>query len=355
MAMLVSHETACDEYRLGPPFNGGWFDPEQSGQGVLLDSRSDGSFLFAGWFTYQSSFEGNPGKHRWWTIEGDYAGPASALTIYLTTGGEFVSGFPVISSPVGTAHITLNNCDSITVAYEFDGGEVGTVELQRLLPVPEGYCDSQLVVDNLSEIVEASTPVVFRDVNLVTMAEGDPFVAPEPASVLVQDGILEAVGSFSALSVPDGAVIIDGRDRFLVPGLIDTHTHLAVNVREYQGFSTPGVLNLVATNQLQLYLAHGVTTIINQGDFGEPQPQWAQEIVDGARFGPTLYPAKYARGPTTSCDGGPPAVVAGTTFEDGSAYVQQAIQDGFRYIKIYNCTPPAAVDGIIAAATASGI
>ena len=46
------------------------------------------------------------------------------------------------------------------------------------------------------------------------------------ATVLVRDGRIAAVGPAARVRVPAGARRIDGRGRFLVPGLADMHTHL---------------------------------------------------------------------------------------------------------------------------------
>jgi len=354
-AFGVSEFASAQDLRFGPALEGAWHDPDIPGQGLLVDSSPGGDFFFAGWFTYQAPGEESPGAHRWWSIEGAYQDADSELVIYSTTGGEFLADFPVMSVPAGTAHVAFPDCHTLILEYDFDGGELGSVTLERLLPVEEDYCNSQITHQDLDITIEADTPVVFRDVSLVTMSDDAPLVAPDPASVLVADGVIQGVGAFASLGVPPNSVVIDGTDRFLMPGLVDSHTHLAVNVIELQGFATPSMLELVSTNQLQLYLANGVTTILNLGDFGEPQNQWAQEIQAGTRLGPTLITAKYARGATSSCDGGPPQVVVGSTFEAGQEYVQEAVQEGYRLIKIYNCTPPEAVDGILAQAAAMNI
>jgi imidazolonepropionase-like amidohydrolase len=353
--LCASANASAQELLFGPAMEGAWHNPDLPGQGLLVDSSPGGDFFFAGWFTYQAQGEESPGKQRWWTIEGAYEDDSSALVIYHTTGGEFLGDFPVMSTPAGTARVSFPDCDTLVLEYDFDAGPGGEVTLERLLPVPEGYCDSQTVVRDFEDIIEADTPVVFRNVSLVTMSEGAPLVSPSPSSVLVENGVISGVGDFGAFGVPSNAIIVDGRGRFLMPGLVDSHTHLAVNVIELQGFASPATLELVSTNQLQLYLLNGVTTILNLGDFGEPQTRWADEIENGSRIGPTLITAKYARGNTSSCDGGPSQVVVGSTFEAGQAYVQEAIEEGYRLIKIYNCTPPDAVDGILAEAAAQGI
>lgn len=360
MALIITigvfgQMVSAQELRLGPALNGGWFDPDQPGQGLIVDSTASGDFFFAGWFTYPAPTENEQGEHRWWTIEGPYENTESELTIYQTTGGEFLSDLPASSVPAGTATVSFPDCETLVLDYDFDHGEQGTVTMTRLLPIEDGHCDNQIVIGELNATVDAETPVVFRDVNLSRMTPGAALVDAEPASVLVSDGVIQAVSEFTALDVPAGAVILDGRSRYLMPGLVDSHTHMAVNVNEFQGFASPQVLELVSTNQLQLYLANGVTTILNLGDFGEPQTTWSQQIAAGTRIGPNLYVARYARGGRSSCDRGPDVVTVGSTFEDGQAYVEEAVQLGFHLIKIYNCTPPAAVDGILAKAAELGV
>lgn len=56
----------------------------------------------------------------------------------------------------------------------------------------------------------------------------------ENGTLLVRDGIIEAVGAASSVSVPADATRIDATGRFVFPGIIDTHSHLGV-------YSWPGV------------------------------------------------------------------------------------------------------------------
>ncbi|MGW3624164.1 amidohydrolase family protein [Streptomyces sp. NPDC000880] len=65
-------------------------------------------------------------------------------------------------------------------------------------------------------------PIVFRNATVVT---GDPKLGVQQSSdVLVADSKIKAVGP--NLQAPANAVVVDGRDRILMPGMIDTHRHM---------------------------------------------------------------------------------------------------------------------------------
>jgi hypothetical protein len=71
-------------------------------------------------------------------------------------------------------------------------------------------------------------------------------------SIIVTDGVVTAVDFATKLAAPRGARVIDGRGRFVLPGLVDMHAHLQ------QG---QGTMDDAAGRQLALYIAYGVTTI----------------------------------------------------------------------------------------------
>lgn len=50
----------------------------------------------------------------------------------------------------------------------------------------------------------------------------------EGGTIVVRDGIIEAVGESSSVSVPEGARTFEARGRFVTPGIVDTHSHMGV-------------------------------------------------------------------------------------------------------------------------------
>ena len=100
--------------------------------------------------------------------------------------------------------------------------------------------------------------------------------------VVVQGDRIIAVGPANELAIPQGATLIDGAGRFLMPGLAEMHGH----VPPLADFS--GVPKRYLDDVLTLYLAGGVTTV--RGMLGhDRQLQLKEDIATGKRLGPTLY------------------------------------------------------------------
>ena len=85
-------------------------------------------------------------------------------------------------------------------------------------------------------------------------------IVPDQTAVVV-DGLIVSVGAAGETQIPEGARRIEGNDRVLAPGLADMHAHLGFNY----DMGLP-----ISEHELAVYLAHGVTSILSQGDFGSP-------------------------------------------------------------------------------------
>ena len=100
-------------------------------------------------------------------------------------------------------------------------------------------------------VVPASRPTLIRDVAILTAA--GPTI--RNGSVLIRDGKIAAVGT--TVSAPADADVIDGRGKYVTPGIIDDHSHVGV-------YAAPGVDALSdgneATNPVtaQVWAEHSV-------------------------------------------------------------------------------------------------
>ena len=86
---------------------------------------------------------------------------------------------------------------------------------------------------------------------------------PLPDSVLVvTDGRVRSVGPRAAVSIPEGAEVIDVSGKYLMPGMINAHGHVgATDGLDANGeYSTENLMR-----QLGLYARYGITTVNSLG------------------------------------------------------------------------------------------
>lgn len=180
-------------------------------------------------------------------------------------------------------------------------------------------------------VAERST--AFVDVNVVPM---DAERVVEGQTVVVHGDTIVAMGPAGSVQIPEEAQIVDGTGRWLMPGLTDMHTHLGVNWAEFTSQRPPdAALQEMAEGQMLLYLANGVTTIFDMGRFGAPILRWRSEVIEGRYPGPTIYAARWLRGPPGTPDGGP-SYDAPTTAAAARQYVRETVDQGYHLLKLYN-------------------
>ncbi|MYE13576.1 MAG: amidohydrolase, partial [Gammaproteobacteria bacterium] len=81
-----------------------------------------------------------------------------------------------------------------------------------------------LLVALLAAASMADEAVITR-VDVISMLE--PGVLTD-RDVTVRDGRIVAVGAGGSAATSDGTLVIDGADRFLIPGLAEMHAHVPV-------------------------------------------------------------------------------------------------------------------------------
>ena len=66
-------------------------------------------------------------------------------------------------------------------------------------------------------------PIVLQGARILTMG---PDGMLDDATVILEDGAISAIGPASETAVPDGAVVHDMTGKLILPGLVDTHSHV---------------------------------------------------------------------------------------------------------------------------------
>lgn len=118
---------------------------------------------------------------------------------------------------------------------------------------------------------------VFEDVTVIPM---DRERALEHQTVLIQEGVITEIGPVDSTPYPSTARKIDGRGKFLIPGLVDMHNHLFSDSDEFP--------DELAPDELRVMLANGVTTSRLMSGTRE-QLALRERIRKGELDLPTLY------------------------------------------------------------------
>jgi imidazolonepropionase-like amidohydrolase len=118
----------------------------------------------------------------------------------------------------------------------------------------------------------------FTNVNVIPM-DSERVLANQ--TVLVRNGRIADIGDAAKVRVPKDAQRIDGRGKFLIPGLTDMHAHL---------FSDGEFPDRLAGDELMVMLANGVMTIRLM--IGTPEHlSLREQVAKGELAGPTIYAA----------------------------------------------------------------
>lgn len=117
------------ETPVGVRGGGHWFDPATGGQGLSLYTVPSQNRIVGGWYGY-----GAFGTQRWFTLESDsFDGTTASFTVRETSGGVLGGPQPVNVTPVGTASLTLTDCNRATFQWTI-GSASGSYSLTNLVP-----------------------------------------------------------------------------------------------------------------------------------------------------------------------------------------------------------------------------
>ncbi len=158
----------------------------------------------------------------------------------------------------------------------------------------------------------------------ITLFNGDPNQKIKTeVNILIKDGKISKI-SKSNIDISD-AVIIDGRGKMAIPGLIDAHTHTL-------GVSAPPTITALPNKErnMSAYLYAGITTVYDMGDPLKDLKKMADKLSKGLIAGPRLY---YAGKIFTKEKGHPAALIRQNVMWPFSSFVISSMVFEIGYLK----------------------
>lgn len=178
----------------------------------------------------------------------------------------------------------------------------------------------ELVAQTAPLALTQTPPLVITHVTVIDM------IRPKPKTnmtVVVEGNRIKTITRAGRLRIPEDALVVDGRGKFLIPGLWDMHVH-ALRAERVNYFLT-------------LFIANGVTGIRDMGTTAEgfaALPQLRHEIGSGTRTGPRIVAAGRI------LDGARPAVpdnsIPFASPDEARRLVRALKQGGADFIKVYD-------------------
>src|SRR5579885_2540012 len=131
-------------------------------------------------------------------------------------------------------------------------------------------------------VFAADAPVLIQNATILTITHG----TINKGSILLDNGKIAAIGE--RLAAPAGATIVDGSGKYVMPGIIDCHSHImseAINENSVPVSSMVAMSDVLNPEDIAIYraLAGGVTTanILH----GSANPIGGQTLVIKMRWG----------------------------------------------------------------------
>lgn len=169
----------------------------------------------------------------------------------------------------------------------------------------------------------AQPDLVIKDINVVDVVNGKMI---EGQDVVILGDRVFLIRKHSEGKVPFGARVLEGRGKYLIPGLWDMHVHLFDDKLTRDAF-------------MPLFLAHGITGIREMsGD--ETHLRLRDEIEQGKAIGPRMVVGALVDGPNPWPGGWPELLTADA--EEARKLVTRLHSEGYDFIKTYQFLSPSA-------------
>jgi imidazolonepropionase-like amidohydrolase len=178
-------------------------------------------------------------------------------------------------------------------------------------------CVARLIVliGFATAILAQSSELALTHITIINPGPGKP--QPD-MTVLLNGGMITAIGKTNIIKLPPSATVIDSTGKFVIPGLWDMHTH----------FRDPD-------RDMKLYIANGVLGIRNMGAPAKEVFALRDAIASGQKLGPKIVAAgPIVDGPNSWSNS--KFTVSVNTADEARSTIRSLKQQGADFIKVYD-------------------
>lgn len=194
------------------------------------------------------------------------------------------------------------------------------------------------------KFVSVNAPVVA--ITHATVVDGTGAPAKSDQTIIIQDGNIRAAGPSASTQVPDGAQIIDGTGKTVIPGLVHMHEHLFYPMLAGKSYGYE------AESFTRLYLAGGVTSMRTAGAMHFAGDLHIRDSINAGRQpGPWID----VTGPYINAPGSVPQLMTIDTPEQAARAVEFYADQGATSFKAYTNLTRAELGAAIQAAHRRGL
>lgn len=175
----------------------------------------------------------------------------------------------------------------------------------------------------INKSLKSNQLFVITNVNIIPMTEDNKVI--ENATILIRGNKIISINGV----IPDSAEVIDGKGKWLIPGLIDMHVHTPTDGHFNANYPTRTAAIFTSTQDVMTpFVANGVTTIFDLNSMAGHIGQ-RNEILRGDVIGPRMALAAMI-------NGGEGSGRIASTPSDGRQAVRMVKAEGFEFIKVYS-------------------
>lgn len=146
-----------------------------------------------------------------------------------------------------------------------------------------------LMLFQAGAFAQKTTAILLKN---ATIIDGEASVKPKKGSVLVENGLIKSIFNTEVKNLKPGTKVIDCTGKFITPGLMDAHVHLATG-----DLSDLKKAHLITDSIVGNMLKHGITTVRDMAGNAQYLSSCNAAIKAGKVAGPDIYYAAQFAGP----------------------------------------------------------